>query len=467
MKITVGANPVTVTELGRLFVSGNSGTHVVKLVRASDQVDVPNGAASISMSGGVAAQFKYGALSSPVILAAGAAYYLVSQELQGGDQWHDLGSVTTTSVATCDSGAYFGSGYPWSVWGGPGQSYVPVDFKYGAAVPTVTIVASDATAAEPGSDTGELIISRSGSTGASLTVNYTVGGTATAGIDYASIGSSVTIPAGSSSATILLMPMDDTLAEGPETVVVSLAANAAYAIGAAATATVTIADDELSSSDPSLSLQLLPSAVSSVGNGNPVGTWTDSSGQGNNATQSGINRPTYLADVAATGKKGIYFDGVSSYMLLPNVANLNLTGNFTLTTWVYTDSGAVCLYIGGYDPAYPWRGYGLGNSINGVDHWACWTDTTVDWRDADTLLRHREWHHIAAVFSGSTVSFYYDGASSGSTTMFAPSSYSGNRAIGGDPVGNAKCNAFLRDVRIYSRALSGGEIAAIYQANAD
>src|SRR4030095_2328212 len=116
MKITVGANAVTVTELGRMFANGNSGTHVVKLVRASDQVDVPNGAVSLPMTGGSADQFKYGGLSSPVTLGAGTAYYLVSQEINGGDQWHELSSMTTTSVATCDSAAYFGGGYPWSVW---------------------------------------------------------------------------------------------------------------------------------------------------------------------------------------------------------------------------------------------------------------------------------------------------------------------------------------------------------------
>jgi hypothetical protein len=130
MKLTVGATALTVTELGRIFVSGNSSTHTVKLIRASDQVDVPNGAVAIGMAGGSAGQFKYGRLSSPVTLGAGTMYYLVSEEVSGGDYWHNFNAVTTTSAATCDSGVYFGSGYPWSLYGGPNQSYVPVDFKY-------------------------------------------------------------------------------------------------------------------------------------------------------------------------------------------------------------------------------------------------------------------------------------------------------------------------------------------------
>jgi hypothetical protein len=57
MKITVGSQPITVYALGRIFVSGNTGTHMVKLVRASDSVDLAS--VSIPMTGGTAGQFKY------------------------------------------------------------------------------------------------------------------------------------------------------------------------------------------------------------------------------------------------------------------------------------------------------------------------------------------------------------------------------------------------------------------------
>lgn len=40
MKITVSGSAITVTQLGRYFVSGNSGTHTLKIVRASDDVDL-------------------------------------------------------------------------------------------------------------------------------------------------------------------------------------------------------------------------------------------------------------------------------------------------------------------------------------------------------------------------------------------------------------------------------------------
>ena len=131
MRIGVGGIPLTVTALGRIYVSGNSGTHLVKLVNASDGSDVAGGSVSLGMSGGTAGQFKYATLSSPVVLTAGGTYYLVSQESSGGDSWYDYTTaVTTTSAAAELSAVYSTGGGGWTTPGGPGQSYGPVDFKY-------------------------------------------------------------------------------------------------------------------------------------------------------------------------------------------------------------------------------------------------------------------------------------------------------------------------------------------------
>src|SRR6202008_884613 len=87
-------------------------------------------------------------------------------------------------------------------------------------------------------------VSRRGSTAAALNVSYTVSGSATNGTDYQTLSGTVTIPVGSSSATITVTPIDDNLLEGNETVSVTLSANAAYTLGATISGTVTITDDE-------------------------------------------------------------------------------------------------------------------------------------------------------------------------------------------------------------------------------
>lgn len=114
--------------------------------------------------------------------------------------------------------------------------------------PVVSIVATDANAAEAGLDPGTFTVSRTGPTAAALTVSLTRSGTATSGSDYQAIASplSLVIPAGSASATLTVTPIQDTLLEGPETVIETINANASYTVGSPATATVTIADDDRS-----------------------------------------------------------------------------------------------------------------------------------------------------------------------------------------------------------------------------
>ena len=136
--------------------------------------------------------------------------------------------------------------------------------------PSVTIAATDPDASEEGPDPGTFAVTRDGDTSAPLTVYYVIGGTATPVLDYASLpgykpaygwgasgyyygAGSVTIPANASSAIIRVTPIDDTLVEGPETVVLTVTAGPAgvypspppsYTVGAASTSTVTIADNE-------------------------------------------------------------------------------------------------------------------------------------------------------------------------------------------------------------------------------
>ncbi len=132
------------------------------------------------------------------------------------------------------------------VWGLPGaaSSYKPWPMflqnarHTGIASPTITVTATDAVAAEP-SDNGIFMITRDGATTAPLTVNFSISGTASA-TDYAAIGTSATIPAGSSSTTINVNVTADAMVESAETVILTLSPNANYTFGFPKTATITI-----------------------------------------------------------------------------------------------------------------------------------------------------------------------------------------------------------------------------------
>jgi hypothetical protein len=113
-----------------------------------------------------------------------------------------------------------------------------------STLPTVTVVDSDGNASESGANSGRFRVTRTGNTGATLTVHYSLSGSAAKGADYATLPGNVTIPAGSSSATILINTIDDSLVEGDENVVLTLSPDAAYVIGSPSSATVDMEDND-------------------------------------------------------------------------------------------------------------------------------------------------------------------------------------------------------------------------------
>lgn len=110
--------------------------------------------------------------------------------------------------------------------------------------PTVTVIASDATASEANNNRGTFSVSRSQASAASLTVRFTLSGTAANGVDYRSLSDSVTIGSGATSASVSVRPINDALVEGSETVVLTLNPDAAYQVGSSGSATVTILDND-------------------------------------------------------------------------------------------------------------------------------------------------------------------------------------------------------------------------------
>ena len=62
--------------------------------------------------------------------------------------------------------------------------------------PAVTVQATQPLAYEPGNHAGVFTISRGGNTNSAVTIAYTLTGTATNGVDYATVPTSVTLAAG-------------------------------------------------------------------------------------------------------------------------------------------------------------------------------------------------------------------------------------------------------------------------------
>ncbi|WP_199248851.1 SBBP repeat-containing protein [[Phormidium] sp. ETS-05] len=113
--------------------------------------------------------------------------------------------------------------------------------------PTVEISVSDNRASEYG-DPGQFTITRTGDTSNPLTVDYWIcpewWDKAKNGIDYQQIPESITIPAGASSATIDIIPIDDSELEKDEIVDIYLKSSPNYAMSGAYYAQLKILDNE-------------------------------------------------------------------------------------------------------------------------------------------------------------------------------------------------------------------------------
>lgn len=111
--------------------------------------------------------------------------------------------------------------------------------------PAMSVMAMDAVASETAPDTATFTISASVPVSEDTTVIYTLTGTATNGTDYVTNTLSALIPAGFSSVDVVITPIDDSVAELTESVVISLQGGATYDLKSPVSATANIVDNEL------------------------------------------------------------------------------------------------------------------------------------------------------------------------------------------------------------------------------
>lgn len=197
-------------------------------------------ATAVVNSGGVTLTFGDGSVINPTT----AALFVV------GDS--TVGASTSTAVDNLVSWAPSGNSFhifTQDLEGVTGD-HEPIDVRFVAipyapvvALPQVTVAATDASAGEHGADLALLFtFTRTGDTGAALTIPLTASGSATAGSDYSGFQNSVTIPVGSASTTLALTVLADSVAEGSETVIISLGSGAEFTPGTPASAQASIAD---------------------------------------------------------------------------------------------------------------------------------------------------------------------------------------------------------------------------------
>ena len=164
------------------------------------------------------------------------------QNVFGDDYLISAGTwaVTTSGISDNSYNGTWDNGH--NAW--IGKQY----FRAKSAVlkPEVSLTAPDSNAGESPLDTGTFKISLAQiNTGAAITVNYTVEGTATPGTDYTALSGTASIPNGQQYASLTVTPVNDTEVESSETVIVKLASGEDYTIGNPSSATVYITSEDV------------------------------------------------------------------------------------------------------------------------------------------------------------------------------------------------------------------------------
>ncbi|MFM6772099.1 MAG: S8 family serine peptidase, partial [Microcystis panniformis] len=154
---------------------------------------------------------------------------------------------------------------------------------------------------EAGPVSSVFTLTRTGDLSSALTVNYTLGGTATPGVDYTgTTPNSVTFAAGSSKATITLPTKDDLLSDPSETIITTITAPVGYTISGPDTATATILDNDGNLDNNNLVGTSFADALAGEGGNDTLnggaGNDTLDGGVGVDLMDGGDNNDTYYVD---------------------------------------------------------------------------------------------------------------------------------------------------------------------------
>ena len=182
-------------------------------------------------------------------------------------------------------------------------------------------------------------------------------------------------------------------------------------------------------------------------------TTADSSGNGNNGTLT--SGPTWTS--SGVFGNALHFDGIDDYVRILNSTGLG-PNVVTAAAWVKLDSypgGNYGEVIGKYGGS---NGYLLSILPNGqAQFWVGNDAVSIAAYTWATTLQLNTWYHVAGTYDGSAVKIYLNG--------LLGMSWNGSNALNSaayDPSLGKQLNGTMDEAVIYNRALSAGEIAALY-----
>lgn len=193
-----------------------------------------------SVSGTATPLVDYKNISNSITFPAGLASVDLTVEAIYSRDVEPTESVIVTLLASAEYEISASSNATVNIWKN----------DYNDPSPPTVVIWSDGSGAEqvyPGGFVNTLVFTfyRGGPTNQPLTVAYNLSGTAVPGVDYTGGSSNlITIPPGSNRAYLELTPIDDSIAEGYESVIVGISPSPLYVIGSRAQAVGEIIDND-------------------------------------------------------------------------------------------------------------------------------------------------------------------------------------------------------------------------------
>ncbi|MHC4616748.1 MAG: LamG domain-containing protein [Planctomycetota bacterium] len=229
-----------------------------------------------------------------------------------------------------------------------------------------------------------------------------------------------------------------------------------------------------------LAVTFLCGSAQALGSDGLVAHWKFDEGTGPTAYDSaGTNDGTLVnGPVWTTGvlDGALEFDGINDYVTVPDDPSLNITGDITVSAWVYFARGGTgqegsqqgivtkCSEAGARNNPFDFRTDVSGvpclffNRANASEYQYIYGTESIP------IL---EWHHVLVRVENKVPDFYIDGAlggKTGDTTFTITPTANSKPVLLGRRDDGLHLAGTIDDVRIYDRALSAEEIEELYQA---
>jgi hypothetical protein len=186
----------------------------------------------------------------------------------------------------------------------------------------------------------------------------------------------------------------------------------------------------------------------------------DATGNLNDGTL--LNGPTWIADAPTGGglnPGALHLDGTDDYVELAIQTLPRAEAAKTIGVWFRNSASSPRLrnLVALFSDAGN-TGFHLGFETDKV---AVWRYGDVNPIIVSSIAPDASWHHLAYSWDGTTHRLYLDGVPIGTSTASVKNGAIGNARLGTWQLPNEMFGGDLDEVRVYSRALSASEIAAL------